>query len=206
MFDGVLGGLAGGALGGTIAGGIFGGSLGAVLGAFVSTVVMKSRQLNNPNPSLDNQQNESQVKSVESEQAITNVDKEELVVYLEQTLDVIDQTVAEYGRLSEPVVHKPQLEDHPEVLEFLQCFIGEIEQFEGQLPDVFQLRKRQLFSILRKYRIRHQVYQDDAPEEIKRLFDFEPSLYPNLQNPVMEKPALLKDDRILLRGSVIQPN
>jgi hypothetical protein len=204
LFDGVWGGLAGGALGGTIAGGIFGGSLGAVLGAFVSTVFMKSRQLNNPSP--DNQPHEFQTKPVETEQAVTHVDKEELLVYLEQTLDVIDQTVAEYGRLSEPVIQEPQLEDHPEVLEFLQEFIGETEKFESQLPEVFNLRKRQLFSILRKYGIRHQAYKDTASEKVKGLFDFEPSLDPNLQNHVMEKPALLKNDRLLLRGNVIEPN
>ncbi|NJO63678.1 MAG: hypothetical protein HC836_37475 [Richelia sp. RM2_1_2] len=116
LFDGVWGGLAGGALGGTIAGGIFGGSLGAVLGAFVSTVFMKSRQLNNPSP--DNQPHEFQAKPVETEQAVTHVDKEELLVYLEQTLDVIDQTVAEYGRLSEPVIQEPKLEDHQRCLSF----------------------------------------------------------------------------------------
>jgi hypothetical protein len=204
LFDGVWGGLAGGALGGTIVGGIFGGSLGAVLGAFVSTVVMKSRQFNKS--SLDSQPNESQVKPVESEQAVANIDKEELLLYLEQTLNVIDQTVAEYGRLSEPAIHKPKLEDHLEVLEFLQDFIGETEQFESQLPEVFKLRKRQLSSILRKYGIRHQSYQNNASEQVKELFDFEPSIDPDLQSYVMEKPAFLKDDQILLHGKVIEPS
>lgn len=204
LFDGVLGGFAGGALGGTIVGGIFGGSLGAVLGAFVSTVVMKSRQLNNPSPS--NQPDESQVKSVNTEQAVASIDKEELLLYLEQTLDVIDQTVAEYGRLSEPVVHKPQLEDHPELLKFLQDFIGETEQFESQLPKVFNSRKRQLFSILRKYGIRYQTYHDQHSEKAQELFDFEPSIDPDLQNHVMEKPAFIKDGQILLRGRVIEPD
>ena len=204
LFDGVWGGLAGGALGGTIAGGIFGGSLGAVLGAFVSTVFMKSRQLNNPSP--ENQPHEFQAKPVETEQAVTHVDKEELLVYLEQTLDVIDQTVAEYGRLSEPVIQEPKLEDHPEVLEFLQNFIGETEKFETQLPEIFRLRQQELSSILRKYGISHQAYQDKASDEVYELFDFEPSIDTNLQNHVMVKPAFLKGDRILLRGRVIEPN
>jgi len=201
--DGVLGGLAGGALGGAITGGVIGGAIGGALGAFGATVALKTIHFVKPS-----QESKSVKFSTDTPTYSTSVtlDKKELLAYLEQTFEVIDQTVAEYSRLSEPVESKPKLEDHPEVLEFMQNLIGEALALETQLPLIFQSKVKELASILRKYGIRTQTYQENAPDTVKELFDFEPSLDPDLQNYVMAKPALTKGDQILLRGSVIEPS
>jgi hypothetical protein len=202
--DGVLGGLAGGALGGAIAGGVIGGAIGGVLGAFGATVALKTMHF--VNPPHKSTSTKSPTGSLEMNPTGIAPDKNELLAYLEQTFKVIDQTVAEYSRLSEPVEYKPKLEDHPEVLEFMQNLMGETLTLETQLPLIFQSRVKELSSILRKYGIRSQAYQENAPDTVKGLFDFEPSLDPNLQNYVMTKPAFTKGDQILLRGRVIEPN
>jgi hypothetical protein len=201
--NGVLGGLAGGALGGAVTGGVIGGTIGGVLGAFGATVVVKTIHFVKPS-----QESKGVKYSTDTPMHSTGItlDKNELLTYLEQTFEVIDQTVAEYSRLSEPVESKPKLEDHPEVLEFIQNLMGETLALETQLPLIFQSKVKELSSILRKYGIRTQTYQENAPDTVKELFDFEPSLDPDLQNHVMAKPALTKGDQILLRGSVIEPS
>jgi hypothetical protein len=198
------GGFVGGALGGTITGGVIGGTIGGVVGAFGATVALKTIHLVKPSP--ESKDVSSPTKSLEINSTGVALDKKELLVYLEQTFNVIDDTVAEYSRLSEPVESKPKLEDHPEMLEFIQNLIGETLTLETQLPPIFQLRIKELSSILRKYGIRSQIYQDNAPDTVKELFDFEPSLDPNLQNNITAKPALTKGDQILLRGRVIEPS
>lgn len=202
--DGILGGFAGGALGGTITGGVIGGTIGGVLGAFGATVALKTIHFVKPFP--ESKGANSPTRSLEINSTGVALDKNELLVYLEQTFNVIDDTVAEYSRLSEHVESKPKLEDHPEVLEFMQNLIGETLTLETQLPPIFQLRIKELSSILRKHGIRSQIYQDNAPDTVKELFDFEPSLDPDLQNYVTAKPALTKGDQILLRGRVIEPS
>ena len=84
--------------------------------------------------------------------------------------------------------------------------MGETQTLETQLPPILQSRMQELSSILRKYGIRSQIYQDNAPDKVKELFDFEPSLDPNSQSYVVAKPALTKGDQILLRGRVIEPS
>jgi uncharacterized membrane protein len=202
--DGALGGFAGGAVGGAIIGGPVGGAVGAVLGAFVATVFTKSRQLSKP--SQDIEVTKTPAKSHNIQEPDATLDKGELLSYLEQIFDMVDYTVAEYSRLSEPEIPKLKLENHPEVLEFMQDFMGEVQGFGTQLPPIFQLRLKELSSILRKYGIRSQVYQDVAADAVNELFDFEPSLDASLQNYVMVKPAFIKGDSILLRGRIIEPN
>jgi hypothetical protein len=200
-FDGVWGGLAGGVIGGGIVGGPIGASVGAALGAtgaFVATLITKSLQ-----PAKSPQKYES-AKYSASEVVASNLGliKAEILSYLEQSFDVIDYIVAEYGRLSEPVKPQPKLEDHPEVLEFMQDFMGDIQKFKVQLPQIFQLRVQELSSILRKYGIRSQDFQDGVSNS---LFEFEPSQDINLQNYLMVKPALTKGDQLILRGLVDEP-
>ena len=202
--DGALGGLVGGAVGGAMIGAVTGGAIGAGLGAIVAIGASKAMHL--VKPSSENRSVKSPTRSLEINTTDIAIDTTDLLAYLEQTFNVIDYTVAEYSHLSEPVESKPKLEDHPEVLEFMQNLMGETLTLETQLPPIFQSRIKELSSILRKYGIRSQNYQDNVPNTVKELFDFEPSLDPNLQNYVTAKPALIKGDEILLRGRVIEPS
>ena len=202
--DGALGGLVGGALGGAMTGIMTGGAIGAVLGAMVATAASKTTELFKPNN--NNRNVKPPTSSSEINATPVTMNKTELLDYLEQSFNVIDYTVAEYRRLSEPVESKPKLEDHPEVMEFMQNLMGETLMLETQLPPIFVSRIKELSSILRMYEIRSQSYQDKDSETTKELFNFEPSLDPNLQNYVTAKPAFIKGDEILLRGRVIEPS
>ena len=203
LTNSILGGFAGGALGGAVAGGVIGGTVGGVLGAFGATVALKTIHLVKAP-----QESKGAYASIDTQMHETGVtlDKKELLGYLERTFKVIDQTVAEYSRLSEPVESKPKLEDHPEVLEFMQNLMGEALTLETQLPPILQSRMQELSSILRKYGIRSEIYHDNACEKVRELFEFEPSVDPNLQKHAMVKPALTKGDEVLLRGRVIEPS
>ncbi|HPS91116.1 MAG TPA: hypothetical protein PKV33_03075 [Methanothrix sp.] len=203
--DGTLGGLAGGAVGGAISGGMTGGAVGAALGAVVAIMVRKIASTS-AKSSRENGDDRYPPSPQEKNTASMSMDTKELLDYLERTLNVIDSTVAEYSHLTEPVKTKPKLEDHPEVLEFMQNLMGEALTLETPLPAIIQSRIKEVPSILRKYGIRAQGYQNKASDTARGLFEFEPSIDPNLQNSVMVKPALIKGDEILLRGRVIEPS
>ncbi|MCU0534872.1 MAG: hypothetical protein MUD14_13355, partial [Hydrococcus sp. Prado102] len=50
-----------------------------------------------------------------------------------------------------------------------------------------------------------QIYQSQDPHSAREYFDFEPSIDPSTQDYVTITPALLKGDRLLRRGRVIEP-
>ena len=53
--------------------------------------------------------------------------------------------------------------------------------------------------------IRPQIYQPDEQQSYREYFDFEPSIDPAANDYVTITPALLKGDRLLRRGRVIEP-
>ncbi|MGB7413744.1 MAG: hypothetical protein WA902_06020, partial [Thermosynechococcaceae cyanobacterium] len=191
------------AAGGAMVAGPPGAAVGAAGGTVVSSVFKKATRIPKERNKVDIH---SSAKEAEVNQSEATLDTLEILRYLEQAFDVIDQTVTEYGRISEPVVHKPQIEDHPEVLKFIQDLMGEIQSFKNEIPPIFQARLREISSILRKYGIRSQIYQEDASEQIKELFEYETSLDDTLKNETMLTPAFLRDGKLLIPGRVLKPS
>ncbi len=135
-------------------------------------------------------------------------DIDRLLSELEQQLKAIDRDVAKYTEPKPPP--KPTVENHPDVLEFLQNLIGDAHYEESLLPDYTRRRIEQLPTILRNYQIEAKFFELSQEEkqptqEQEEMFEFEPSLNPDIKDYVTLVPALVKDKKIIKQGRVIKP-
>ena len=128
------------------------------------------------------------------------IDSKELLDHVADALNLIDLAVARAG--NEQTLGEQGVEDLPELLNFLQRLIGlsflERPQMIGELAKL-------LPQILMEQGIRAQIYRSHDPQSCREYFDFEPSIDPSTQEFVTITPALLKGDRLLRRGRVIEP-
>lgn len=125
------------------------------------------------------------------------VDSKVLLDNLADALDSIDRAVAEVEVKKLP--GPGGIEETPEILDFLQKLWG-ASSLENSLM-VLELSKL-VPQILLEQGIRAQRYQADEQRE---HFDFEPSIDRAARDYVTITPALLKGDRLLRRGRVIEP-
>lgn len=114
------------------------------------------------------------------------------------TIDLAVARVETWNHLNE----NRTLEDLPELLNFLQKLIG--TSFLDR-PQMTSELVKLLPQILIEQGIRAQVYRPQDPHSNREYFDFEPSIDPSTQDYVTIAPALLKGDRLLRRGRVIEP-
>ena len=133
-------------------------------------------------------------------QPILGVDSRVFLDNLADALNTIDLAVA----IEERSKHKDDIgiEEQPELLNFLQRLMG--ASFLDK-PQMAQALVKLLPQILMEQGIRTQIYQPKNPDSYREYFDFEPSIDPDTQNYVTITPALLKGDRLLKRGRVIEP-
>ncbi|MDJ0900276.1 MAG: hypothetical protein QNJ55_15845 [Xenococcus sp. MO_188.B8] len=124
--------------------------------------------------------------------------------YLQERLETIDQEVASVDDKPKDITPKPKLEDHQDLLEWLQKLMGETRQEQAQLPKFTRQRIDELGMILKFHGVEAEFYQASEEEDTWSKFDFEPSLNPNIKEYITIKPALIKGDRVLLRGLVYQ--
>lgn len=145
--------------------------------------------------------NSTSVEQLELAQPILRVDSKVLLANIADALNTIDLAVA---RFEEGNKHEADLgiEELPELLNFLQRLIG--ASFLDKPQMVNELAKL-LPQILMSQGIRAQNYQPKDPLSYREYFDFEPSIDPSTKDCVTITPALLKGDRLLRRGRVIEP-
>ncbi|BAB72669.1 hypothetical protein ACN23B_03550 [Anabaena sp. FACHB-709] len=124
-----------------------------------------------------------------------------LLAQLADALNTIDLVVARFAE-SDKAKDERNMEELPELLNFLQRLMGASSLNKPQM--VMELTKL-LPQILMSQGIRAQIYQAKAPYGDRTYFDFEPSIDPDNQDYVTITPALLKGDRLLRRGRVIEP-
>lgn len=121
--------------------------------------------------------------------------------HVADALNLIDLAVARAGNENQSLGEQG-LEELPELLNFLQRLMGlsflERPQTIGELAKL-------LPQILMEQGIRAQIYRSHDPQSCREYFDFEPSIDPSTQEFVTITPALLKGDRLLRRGRVIEP-
>ncbi|MBU7584530.1 MAG: hypothetical protein KAF91_16725 [Nostoc sp. TH1S01] len=139
--------------------------------------------------------------SVEISQPLLRVDSKLLLDNLADALNTIDIAVARFAE-GNKLEDDRTLEELPELLNFLQRLMG--ASFLEQPQMAIALAKI-LPQILMSQGIRAQIYQQQAPQNEREYFDFEPSIDPNTKDYVTITPALLKGDRLLRRGRVIEP-
>ncbi|MEH2279800.1 MAG: hypothetical protein V7K90_00435 [Nostoc sp.] len=148
---------------------------------------------------LNNQQNNSISEGLlELPQPIVRVDSKVFLDHLGDALNTIDLAVA---RVEESNKHEGDLaiEELPELLNFLQRLMGASKLDKPQMA--YELAKL-LPQILMSQGINAQIYRSNSDRE---YFDFEPSIDPDTKDHVTLTPALLKGDRLIRRGRVIEP-
>ncbi|BAY16404.1 hypothetical protein NIES21_22300 [Anabaenopsis circularis NIES-21] len=145
--------------------------------------------------------NVTSTESLEIPQPVLRVDSKLLLDNLADALNTIDLAVARFAE-GNKLEDDRTLEELPELLNFLQRLMG--ASFLDQPQMAIALTKL-LPQILMSQGIRAQLYQQQAPQSEREYFDFEPSIDPNTKDYVTITPALLKGDRLLRRGRVIEP-
>ncbi|GBE94109.1 hypothetical protein [Nostoc cycadae] len=145
--------------------------------------------------------NVTSTESLEIPQPVLRVDSKLLLDNLADALNTIDLAVARFAE-GNKLEDDRTLEELPELLNFLQRLMG--ASFLEQPQMAIALTKL-LPQILMSQGIRAQLYQQQAPQSEREYFDFEPSIDPNTKDYVTITPALLKGDRLLRRGRVIEP-
>lgn len=188
-------------LAGTLEGGITWGVVGAVIGLITGGVfgkVVKQKQL----PDIGSNSTDE---AIQNQTKIT-IDNQKLLSYLYNNFQSIDQTVLAYA-VKEEKTNKPDLENNLDLLEYLQELMADALDEETKLPISVRRRIEQAITILRNYGIEAKVYQPSLEaNKAWDMFYFEPSIDPNITDYVTLKHAFVKDERVLLPGSVIEPS
>ncbi|MBE8999550.1 hypothetical protein IQ274_15260 [Nostoc sp. LEGE 12447] len=147
---------------------------------------------------LKNEQNSISSELLELPKPLLRVDSKVFLDHLGDALNTIDLAVA---RVEEWNKHEGDLaiEELPELLNFLQRLMGASKLDKPQMA--YELAKL-LPQILMSQGINAQVYRSNSD---RNYFDFEPSIDPDTKEHVTLTPALLKGDRLIRRGRVIEP-
>jgi hypothetical protein len=138
---------------------------------------------------------------VETLQPIVQIDSQVLLDNLADALDTIDRAVAS----AEPVkktLDSSGIEELPELLNLIQRLMG--ASFLEKPQMALELTKL-LPQIFMEQGIRVQIYRPEDAQNYREYFDFEPSIDRSAKDYVTITPALLKGDRLLRRGRVIEP-
>lgn len=134
-------------------------------------------------------------------ESVVQVDSKILLDNLASALNTIDIAVAQVEEVNLP--HSSNgLEDLTEILDILQRLMG-ASSLENPLM-ALELAKI-IPQILMKQGIRVQSYQSSDKEHLREYFEFEPSIDPTAKDYVTLTPALLKGEKLLRRGRVIEP-
>ncbi|MGJ5675932.1 MAG: hypothetical protein ACR9NN_20335 [Nostochopsis sp.] len=150
----------------------------------------------------DKQENNSNFAELkELPQSVLKIDSKILLDNLGDALNTIDLAVARVEQGNQPLDDRA-IEELPELLNLLQRLIG--ASFLDKPQMMLELTKL-LPQILMEQGIRTHIYQPKDPQSDREYFDFEPSIDPETKDFVTITPALLKGDRLLRRGRVIEP-
>ncbi|WP_445633378.1 hypothetical protein NSTC745_05033 [Nostoc sp. DSM 114161] len=149
----------------------------------------------------NNQQNSMSLELLELPQPLVRFDSKVFLDCLGDALNTIDLAVA---RVEESNKYEGDLviEELPELLNFLQRLVGASKLDKPQMA--YELAKL-LPQILMSQGINAKIYRPNDPDSDREYFDFEPSIDPDTKDRVTLTPALLKGDRLLRRGRVIEP-
>ncbi len=139
--------------------------------------------------------------SVEAPQLIVQVDSQVLLDNLADALNTIDIAVASTEQVKKPL-DATGIEELPELLNLVQRLMG--ASFLEKPQMALELTKL-LPQILMEQGIRVQIYQLNDEPSRREYFDFEPSIDRTTKDYVTITPALVKGDRLLRRGRVIEP-
>ncbi|NEP08948.1 MAG: hypothetical protein F6K14_01585 [Symploca sp. SIO2C1] len=132
---------------------------------------------------------------------VVQVDSQVLLDKLAEALNTIDLAVT-IREESPKSLESSGIEELPELLNILQRLVGASLLEKPQMA--LELTKL-LPQVLMEQGIHSQTYQSDDVQSNREYFDFEPSINPKAKDYITITPALLKGDRLLRRGRVIEP-
>lgn len=147
----------------------------------------------------DNSENNSSSR-LKLPQPILRVDSKVLLDNLADALNTIDLAVA----IKEENKNEDDrgIQELPELLNFIQRLMGASKLDK---PEMTIALTKLLPQILMEQGILADIYRPNDPNSDRQYFDFEPSIDPDSKDYVTITPALLKGDRLLRRGRVIEP-
>lgn len=138
---------------------------------------------------------------IETPKPTVQIDRKFLLDNLVDVLGTIDRAVAQAEEAKKP--NAPSVIDEmPEMLDFLQKLWG--ASFLGNPYMALEISKL-VPQILMDQGIIVQNYRPNDERSPREYFDFEPSIDRTSKEYVTLTPALLKSDRLLRRGRVIEP-
>ncbi|MEC4895323.1 MAG: hypothetical protein SAL07_10275 [Oscillatoria sp. PMC 1051.18] len=143
-----------------------------------------------------NNQNDASTKLLEP--SPVQIDSQLLLDNLADALQTIDLAVTRVENTQQHL-DSNGIEQLPELLNLLQRLVGASLLEKPQMA--LQLTKL-IPQVLIEQGISVQMYQQNSD---RLFFDFEPSIDPTTQDYITIAPALLKGDRLLRRGRVIEP-
>jgi hypothetical protein len=129
------------------------------------------------------------------------IDSNILLDNIADALNTIDLAVASASTVKKSP-DASGIEESPELLNLLQRQMG--ASFLNKPQMALELTKL-LPQILMEQGISVQMYRPEQEPSYREYFDFEPSIDPTSQDYITITPALLKGDRLLRRGRVIEP-
>lgn len=138
---------------------------------------------------------------VASPQSILRIDSKILLDNLADALNTIDLAVARAEEVNKPL-SSSSIEELPELLNLTQRLIG--ASFLEKPQMALELTKL-LPQILMEQGIQAQIYRPDDQQSEREYFDFEPNIDHSAKDYLTINPALLKGDRLLRKGRVIEP-
>jgi len=134
-------------------------------------------------------------------QLTLRIDSQVLLDNIADALNTIDLAVSQ-AQNGKKTVEANAIEEQPELLNLLQRLIG--ASFLEKPQMALELTKL-IPQILVEQGIEAKLYQPDDVKSHREYFDFEPSINPNAKEYITIAPALVKGDRLLRRGRVIEP-
>lgn len=165
----------------------------AILLTSVLVGVEVTLQLDKGNPELEQPQ-----KLI---QPSLQIDSNVLLDNIADALNTIDLAVASASTVKKSL-DASGIEESPELLNLLQRQMG--ASFLNKPQMALELSKL-LPQILMEQGISVQMYRPEQEPSYREYFDFEPSIDPTSKDYITITPALLKGDRLLRRGRVIEP-
>lgn len=184
--------------------GLFGGPLGAIFGAAMASGVGKIMT------DIIKGKSDRGKKTENQNDIHMNLDVNKLMSELVKLLGKLDNLIVDKNKTSEPLPLKNNVElsDFPEIIGFIQKLAG--QRYSGLSKDLDFAMQDELPSLLRMYGLQ---IDELPPEQLSNLETISRELYHsynieasrNVSDPVVDTPAILKDDQILLKGKIRIP-
>lgn len=143
----------------------------------------------------------------ENQIPLLRINPEPILSNLYQGFENIDKAVARCLEDRKKQPDKPNLDKLTDVLAVLQDLMGEELDEPNQIPTLMSKQLKRIPAVLRHYGMEARVYETkgEPSDQDWKMFEFESSLEPDLQEYVTTKPAFVKGNEVILQGRVIEP-